>query len=418
MSIPVTQLLLESARDAYLQVSVFVAAMVLVFSFLQYATSGRITVLLQHHRRLQPIMGALMGLTPGCGGAIVMMPLYLRGIVTFGTMIATLIATIGDSAFVLIATSPRSAIVIHLLTFTTAIVWGYVLDWLRVTGKTRIERRVPALAGLDTPIHEKSFGPQNYVDILPDRSIAMVHRASGSSARSIASPKAGNIGATHQHVLTRLSAVPKRGFGEQITHNAYLLWWLLTGAGFVLGVIYLVQGYTAYGYPLGWDAFNIIGIAGTMFSLIIWIAGRNFLADDTLQDTQEKLSSPREIFIHSGMETAFVTVWVLCAYLLYEFATQWGGINLALLSRQIGVGAVVAGAIIGLIPGCGPQIVLMTAYAQGFIPFSAIMANAISQDGDALFPLLARDRPAAFRATYHTTIPALLAGLTLFLLGY
>ena len=43
-----------------------------------------------------------MGLTPGCGGAIIAVPMYARGYVTYGTVVATLIATLGDSAFVLV----------------------------------------------------------------------------------------------------------------------------------------------------------------------------------------------------------------------------------------------------------------------------------------------------------------------------
>jgi hypothetical protein len=48
------------------------------------------------------------------------------------------------------------------------------------------------------------------------------------------------------------------------------------------------------------------------------------------------------------------------------------------------------------------------------IPFSALAANAISQDGDALFPLLAIDMKAAIVATIYTTIPALIVGAALY----
>ena len=63
-------LLVVSMRDAFLAVTVFVAAMVFLFSWLQYATSGRFVDVIRRHRRLQPVVGALMGLTPVCGGAM------------------------------------------------------------------------------------------------------------------------------------------------------------------------------------------------------------------------------------------------------------------------------------------------------------------------------------------------------------
>jgi hypothetical protein len=67
-------------------------------------------------------------------------------------------------------------------------------------------------------------------------------------------------------------------------------------------------------------------------------------------------------------------------------------------------------AAIGLIPGCGPQIVVITLYIQGSLPFSALLANAISNDGDALFPALALAPKAATIASMLTTVPALTFG--------
>ena len=78
-----------------------------------------------------------------------------------------------------------------------------------------------------------------------------------------------------------------------------------------------------------------------------------------------------------------------------------------------GIIAVILAAAIGLIPGCGPQIIAITAYTKDLISFPALVANAISQDGDALFPLLVRHRVASIWATVHTTIPALIVGICL-----
>jgi hypothetical protein len=113
------------------------------------------------------------------------------------------------------------------------------------------------------------------------------------------------------------------------------------------------------------------------------------------------------------METSFVTVWVVAAYLLYEFGVVFTGLDVAAAAAAAGVLAPVVGAAVGLVPGCGPQILLATAYVEGAIPFSALVANAISQDGDALFPLVAIDKTAAVVASIYTTVPALLVGVAL-----
>jgi hypothetical protein len=48
-------------------------------------------------------------------------------------------------------------------------------------------------------------------------------------------------------------------------------------------------------------------------------------------------------------------------------------------------------------------------------PFAALLANSISQDGDALFPLI-MDRKSAFWATVVNTIPAIIAGMLAYII--
>jgi hypothetical protein len=55
-------------------------------------------------------------------------------------------------------------------------------------------------------------------------------------------------------------------------------------------------------------------------------------------------------------------------------------------------------------------------FVKGLVPFAAVLANAISQDGDALFPLLAIDRKSSLWATVITTIPALVFGIAFYYL--
>ena len=94
----------------------------------------------------QPVIGALMGITPGCGGAIVMMPMYTRGYVTYGTVIATLIATLGDSAFVLIGAAVTDSsfivpvIAVHIISFIIGICWGYLVDVMKITPRNPLGR--------------------------------------------------------------------------------------------------------------------------------------------------------------------------------------------------------------------------------------------------------------------------------------
>ena len=64
--------------------------------------------------------------------------------------------------------------------------------------------------------------------------------------------------------------------------------------------------------------------------------------------------------------------------------------------------------LLGFLPGCGPQIIVTSFYLNGTIPLSAEIGNAISNDGDALFPAIALAPKAAIFATLYSAIPALI----------
>ena len=146
---------------------------------------------------------------------------------------------------------------------------------------------------------------------------------------------------------------------------------------------------------------------------------KKFFVADTHEESEMKLASLKETLIHNAQETAFVGTWVFAAYLAYELFVLFLGSGthaagesiIAGFLSQTGLLAVLVGVLIGIIPGCGPQIIFVTLFTKGLVPFAAVLANAISQDGDALFPLIAIDRRSAFWATLITTIPALVIGL-------
>ncbi|MBU2361168.1 MAG: putative manganese transporter, partial [Alphaproteobacteria bacterium] len=86
----------------------------------------------------------------------------------------------------------------------------------------------------------------------------------------------------------------------------------------------------------------------------------------------------------------------------------FGGFDLEALFGSVAPLLPLMGVLVGLVPGCGPQVLVTTLYAGGLIPFAALMGNAISNDGDALFPAIALDPRAAVRATLYSSVPAII----------
>ena len=392
----IIEVIVVSMRDAFLAVTVFVAAMVLLFSWLQYISAGRFVDIIRANTSWQPVFGALMGITPGCGGAIVMMPMYARGYVTYGTVISTLIATLGDAAFVLIGaavTDPSfiaPVVAVHLISFAVGISWGYFVDIIKITPRN--------------PLGKFS---SNYNE--------------NSSSRIVLQETNENL----TEVFDDLGREEKTGWGYFLLHQGYTVWWIVTSLGLIFAILLLVWSAqdADFALEINYNPFTLdgfitwIGLIGTSLSIILYISQKNWISDDSEATIGDKLYSMRETMIHSASETAFVTFWVMSAYLIFEFTMLFSGMDEADLALYgDGIIAVILAAVIGLIPGCGPQIIAITAYTKDLISFPALAANAISQDGDALFPLLVRHRVASIWATVHTTIPALIVGICLMVL--
>jgi hypothetical protein len=117
-----------SLEDAYIAVSVFVAATLFLFYSAEKVFGLDIGSVFRSARYAQVPLAALMGGLPGCGGAVVVVAAYSSGNVTMGAVVATLTATMGDAAFLLIAKRPDVAIVLLPISFATGIIAGYIVD--------------------------------------------------------------------------------------------------------------------------------------------------------------------------------------------------------------------------------------------------------------------------------------------------
>ncbi|SFS32675.1 putative manganese transporter [Halostagnicola kamekurae] len=385
--------LFASLRDGYVQVSTFVAVTILAFGLIQYWTDGAVVGAIENNERLQVLFGGLLGLTPGCGGAIIVMPLYVRGTVSFGTVVATLGATAGDSAFVILALAPEAALYAYAIAFAASVATGYLVDSVGL-GVTRVDNAVsqlsPAMADGGTVVNN-GVGPNPAHDY-------------------------GGPSPTHSHESgpDRVSRVL-----TPLSHLAHVLWWAAALVGLGLGTLYLLRGgpEVPLALGLGFDGlFTIVGISGAVLSLYLYGVGRHYVGEGEVARARDSFGSIYDTLTHAAMETSFVTVWVLVAFLVYEYAVVLTGLDVTAIAATAGVLAPIGGAMVGLIPGCGPQILLASVYAEGGLPFSALSANAIAQDGDALFPLLAVDAKAAIVATIYNFLPAVVVGVALHLL--
>lgn len=316
--------------DAYVQVSAFVAATLLLFYGAERLFKFDIGSALRNARNFQIPLAALLGATPGCGGAVIVIAAYTSGNVGFGAVVATLTATMGDAAFLIIAVRPDVAIVLLPLSFAAGIVSGFIIDRF-----VKTEYRTAKGAACEIPHSINQTRARDYLFV------------------AFAAP------------------------------------------GLIIGIAQLLQKDINEIFGL---SVPIIALAGTVIGILIWAAS-----------PVKAMTNPKDHpFTRATEETSFISIWVIGAYLAYDYFLLFTGLNLETLFASVAPLLPLMGVLVGLIPGCGPQVLVATLYINGLIPFSALLGNAISNDGDALFPAIALNPKAAIAATLYSTIPALI----------
>ena len=338
--------LYQSMIDTYVGVSTWVAlTLAMLYGWEKYFKVDFADIM-HRHKRWQPLIAAALGGMPGCGGAIVITTQYARGAASFGSLVATLTATMGDAAFLLIAAKPDVAVLVILGGIVIGTVTGYIIDMLP---------------------HSKNLNQCCFKDL--------ACRVSGTASDL------------------------KQGFWKPID----TAWLLLLFPGLMMTIIDATgadaNAVLSFVYA---DFANQLAVFMATFSLAIFIAAPRESNPMTL--IARNVSHGRRIVA----ETGFISAWVLLSFFLYDATMHYMQWDLQVLFGSVAPLLPLVGILIGWLPGCGPQIVVTTLYINGVIPFSALMGNAISNDGDALFPALSIAPKSALWATAYSTVPAII----------
>ena len=314
--------------DAYTQVSVFVVATLLFFFGLEHFFKVDVGKVMEKGGAWQVPAASCLGALPGCGGAVVVITAFARGNITLGAMVAALIGTMGDAAFLLLAKEPTTYFKIIVISMFAAIICGWLVD--------------------------------------------RFHRG------ELYSTEVKFLGHT---VIGRL-------------RNRDKFYMILAVPGLILGSMQLMHIDI---YELGNFVFAL-GLCGAALSVGVW----------SISPVNAVTMHHDHPFTRATEETSFVTAWVIAAYLAYEYAYAFLGLDLAGIAEAAWIFIPLLAILIGFVPGCGPQILVTTLYLNGIIPFAALIGNAISNDGDALFPAIALTPRMAVVATLYSAIPALI----------
>ena len=180
-----------------------------------------------------------------------------------------------------------------------------------------------------------------------------------------------------------------------------IFWVAIFLPGFVIGILlaFQIDIDEVLSLPNDISILASIGSVGAVISIFMWSL-------NPLSDFQCSTDRTRSYVSRVVDTTNFVTTWVICGFLVFEIFMYFTSIDLLNIFEVWLPFVPLIAIFFGFLPGCGPQIVVATFYLNGHIPLSAELGNAISNDGDALFPAIALAPKAAIIATLYSAIPA------------
>ena len=185
--------------------------------------------------------------------------------------------------------------------------------------------------------------------------------------------------------------------------NFNIFWLILFVPGFFIGILlaFQIDVDSLFNLPPNVSIVLLLGSAGAILSIFMWSL-------NPLSDFQCSTDKSRGFLSRVIDTTNFVTTWVISGFLVFEVFMYFTNIDLkSFFDLWLPFVPLIA-ILFGFLPGCGPQIVVATFYLNGYVPLSAEIGNAISNDGDALFPAIALAPKAAILATIYSGLPAII----------
>lgn len=365
-----------------LQITGLVTVMMMMIEAVNIESKGKFFSGLRKSPFGQVVFGAAIGIIPGCLGGFASVSLYTHGMLSLGALVATLIASSGDEAFVMLAMFPKKALLIMGMLFIIATLAGLCTDVVRkrltkknLTVEDACEEGF-ALHETDTHHHHseehthshgRHFGWKRIV--LAAGIIAfIVSLATGAIGHEHASGECAEEGiCCHEH--SHHEAEDAHGLKINLLDETWM------------NIVFAILS---------------IGILGAVL-----FSGDHFVEEHLWKHVVcRHLPS---IFAWTLGVLALITA--LTSF--FDIGT-WVNDNTALM--------ILLATAVGIIPESGPHLIFVTLYAAGIVPLPVLLASCISQDGHASIPLLAENRKAFFRAKIINCAVALLCGYTALLL--
>lgn len=357
-----SHLLLDVLRNSVL-ITGLVIIMMLLLEFVNLNSHGKWFNRLRQQPFGQIVLGAGLGLIPGCMGGFAAVSMYSHKLLTFGALVAMMIASSGDEAFVMLAMIPKQALLLMGILFVIAILTGWLVDrFSKPNVKAQHEGCEDGYQIHEEDHHDETHKPEK----------ASFHNMRHASAERVAL------------LLGVILFIVALAFGifehghEEVTHtqlNIFDEYWM-----------------------------NLIFALLSLF--VVW-----FIASAPEHVVKEHLW---EHIIRKHFLSIFL--WTFGALFVIQVGLHYFDIE-TLISNNI-PWMILLAVLVGIIPESGPHLLFVTLFATGTVPFSVLLASSISQDGHASLPLLAESKRSFVKAKIVNVLVAALFGYLFYFIGF
>ena len=389
-----------------------VLIMMLMIEYFNIHSHGRWFSLIKDSKIKQIFLGSLLGLVPGCIGGFATVSLYTHRLLSLGALVAMMISSSGDEAFVIMAMIPKEGFILFGILFVISIITGIVVDYgiyrkpqeglcpddFEIhTSAGENDRKIPSIFRLESykvmlkPSKERIailLGIALFIGAVIMGILACGHHHSAEAAHGAETyvcehGHVHTVADTHNHAVADAhnhshehSHVHSHG-DAHIHTDATLNILNEKSINIVFAIISIITLFftaTANEHFIKDHLWNHV-IKKHMVSIFLWTFG-------TL------------LVCNIGMQYLDIEHWIS---------------NNMLLVMLLAIA-------IGIIPESGPHLIFVTLFAQGVLPFYILLVNSIVQDGHSALPLLAESKMSFVKAKLINIATALIVGFACFIL--
>ena len=384
-------LFIDVLRNSIL-ITGLVLIMMLMIEYFNIHSHGKWFRRIQDSKIKQIFLGALLGLVPGCIGGFATVSLYTHRLLSIGALVAMMISSSGDEAFVIMAMMPKEAVVLFAILFAISIITGLVTDYI-IFRKPQND-----LCPDDFEIHETDTHTNERIpSLMRKESYRAMLKPSKERiailvgiACFIAAVIMGILACGHDHSAEAAGHVHT----EACTHVH------TADCGHDHGHMHHHSDATLN--ILNEKSINIMFAIISIITLFFTaVANEHFIKEHIWKHVIKRHMV--SIFLWT-----FGTLLICNIGMQYLDVAHWINNNMAFV--------IILAVLVGIIPESGPHLVFVTLFAQGVLPFYVLLVNSIVQDGHSALPLLAESKMSFAKAKLINIAVGLLVGYTCLIL--